>query len=278
MSLPVWINGRTDTCIDPADRGLAYGDGLFETFRIAQGRAVLADLHFERLGQSAKTLGIALDIDSVQQSFSQFLVECPAECVTKIIVTRGVAGRGYLPDSAAAPTVVFSAHPLPSLSERGMTVGVASLKLGIQPALAGHKHLNRLEQVLLRQEQAQARCDGLECDELLVCDASNNVVEGVSSNIFFIKDDVLCTPCIDQCGVNGVARKALLAYARENAISVKEGCYPLNEVVSADNIFFCNSVVGIRPVHYSRHEGKAYRWETGQITQQLLTYWQTLLK
>ncbi|HEX4869353.1 MAG TPA: aminotransferase class IV, partial [Moraxellaceae bacterium] len=153
MLYPVWVNGVEDGRVHPSDRGLAFGDGLFETMRVEQGRVVLLQEHLERLTVGAAALAIPLEPAVVRDRLPAFLATCPAECVAKIIVTRGVSGRGYLPDPLATPTVIFSAHPLPAVpaahAESGIRAAVCALRLAEQPALAGHKHLNRLEQVLL---------------------------------------------------------------------------------------------------------------------------------
>lgn len=268
----VWINGNADGHLDPADRGLAYGDGLFETLRVEKGRAVLADAHFARLGSSALVFGIPLDVQALRQDFSRFLAQCPPSCVAKIIVTRGSSGRGYLPDPAAAPTIVFSVHEVPAYPARhqqdGITASLCTQRLGKQPLLAGHKHLNRLEQVLLRSELA-----ALNADEALVCDIDGHVVEGVSSNVFFLRDGVLHTPRLTDAGVRGVLRAALLAHAGSEGLLVSESDYRPGDFLSADEVFFCNSVNGVWPVArlLDRH------WTPGPVSRRLQAFWQKQL-
>ncbi|HEX6591694.1 MAG TPA: aminodeoxychorismate lyase [Moraxellaceae bacterium] len=270
MSGPVWVNGSEGGHLDPADRGLAYGDGLFETLRVEKGRAVLGDLHFSRLRDSAAALGLALDVAALQQDFLRFLQACPARCVAKIIVTRGVSGRGYLPDPAAVPTVIFSAHPLTEIPEAqdGIEAAVCTLQLGLQPLLAGHKHLNRLEQVLLRRE-----LEALGKREALVCASDGQVVEGVFSNVFLVRDGVLYTPLIDQAGVRGVMRAAILAHAAAQGIPTQESRLTVDAFRDADEVFFCNSVNGIWPV--SGLSGR--HWTQWPLTRRLQAFWQEQL-
>jgi 4-amino-4-deoxychorismate lyase len=272
MSYPVWINGSEGSCIDPADRGLAYGDGLFETLRIEQGRAIFLEQHFLRLFNSCHCFGLTLDAQALRQDFSRFLVQCPAFCIVKIMVTRGVSGRGYLPDPDAEPTVIFSAHGKPhhasSCTREGVTAALCEQRLGQQPMLAGHKHLNRLEQVLLRRELAE-----LGSDEALVCDIDGYVVEGVFNNVFFVRTGVLCTPRIDASGVLGVMRAVLLEQAGEIGIAVQQGQYLPDDFLCADEVFFCNSVNGIWPVCRLDEQ----HWQPGPITRQLQDLWQKSL-
>lgn len=272
MSYPVWINGSEGACIDPADRGLAYGDGLFETLRIEHGRAIFLEQHLARLFHSGQHFAIALDQKKIRQDFLRFLTVCPASCVTKIIVTRGISGRGYLPDPTALPTVVFSAHALPVYPAEhaldGVNVALCTQRLGQHPMLGGHKHLNRLEQVMLRRELA-----GLAVDEALVCDLDGFVVEGVFNNVFLVRAGVLCTPCIESAGVVGVMRSMVIEQARASRIPVQQEHYLLSDFLGADEVFFCNSVSGIWPVHSLL--GRL--WRPGPVTRQLQDFWQQSL-
>lgn len=272
MTYPVWVNGSEGGRIAPADRGLAYGDGLFETLRVENRRAVFAERHMTRLLASATVFGIALDAAALRRDFSLFLAQVPASCVVKILVTRGPGGRGYLPDPAAQPTVILSAHPLPDHpplhQAGGIVAALCPLRLGSQPLLAGHKHLNRLEQVLMRRELA-----GLAADEALVCDQDGFVVEGVFSNVFLVRDGRLCTPHVDRAGVAGVMRAAVLDHARAGGVPVQEGRYFPDDFRSADEVFFCNSVNGIWPVRLLLDR----QWLPGPVTRRLQTFWQDQL-
>lgn len=276
MKGPVWINGKDGGHLDPADRGLAYGDGLFETLRVEKGRAVLGEAHFARLQHSAADLGIPLDLAALRRDFSRFLAHCAPSGIAKIIVTRGVSGRGYLPDPGALPTVVFSAHALPEYPAAHAAEGIRAVfctqRLGRQPLLAGHKHLNRLEQVLLRRELAT-----LQADEALVCDIEGFVVEGVSSNVFFVRDGALHTPRLEMAGVRGVLRSALMDFADRQGIAVHEALYGRADFMAADEVFFCNSVNGVWPVA-SLHDGHSERrWQPGPVTRRLQAFWQEQL-
>lgn len=269
MQFPVWVDGVADGRLHPADRGLAYGDGLFETFLVAQGRAVLADGHFARLAAGAEALALRVDLHVLSARFAAFLAECPPDCVARIIVTRGVGGRGYLPDPGAVPTLVFSAHPLPEVPaahvESGIEAGFCQLRLAEQPALAGYKHLNRLEQVLLRRE-----LDAMGKDEALVQDAEGWVVEGVARNVFLVAGGELRTPRIDVAGIRGVLRAAILHEAAARGHRVVEGNYGPDDFLSADEVFFCNSVSGIWPL---RRLG-ARDWTPGPVTRRWQAFWQ----
>lgn len=273
----VWVNGVTleqgDTAaLSVADRGLAYGDGLFETIRISDGRPLLFDEHMSRLGSSATALGIVFDADAAATAFAGFLVGSD-EAVAKIILTRGNSGRGYLPDPDAPSTLIFSLHPEmswpPGHAAQGIVATVCQQPLGISPLLAGHKHLNRLEQVLLRRELATH--EG--ASEALVLDVGGHVVEGVFSNVFWVQDGVLHSPRLDRAGVRGVMRQALQAEALRAGIPFEEGEYRLEQVLAADEVFFCNSLYGIWPVR----QLAAIERMPGPITRRLQRYWDEML-
>lgn len=272
MAYPVWINGSEQGCIDPADRGLAYGDGLFETLRTEAGRVLLLDDHMARLQHGARLLEIAVDDQELRRDLASYLSHCPGSCIVKIIITRGRSGRGYLPDPAAVPTRIFSAYPRPEYPEShqsmGIHAGVCSLHLGSQPRLAGIKHLNRLEQVLLRRELEE-----LGKDEALVCNAQGFVVEGVFSNVFMVRAGRLCTPAIEDSGVRGVLRTAILRAASMQGMAVEEGVLTPDDFLNADEIFFCNSVNGIWPVQSLKER----YWKPGPISRHWQAFWQELL-
>lgn len=253
------------------DRGLAYGDGLFETVRIVAGRPVLLDAHLARLKASAAVLGIPLDA-GMAAAFAGFLAGS-GDAVAKIILTRGNSGRGYLPDPESPSTLIFTLHSPVSwpvgLATQGIVAVICRQAVGISPMLAGHKHLNRLEQVLLRRELALHA----EAQEAVVSDVEGHVVEGVFSNLFWVRQGVLHTPRLARAGVSGVMRKALLDEALLAGIPVAEGEYCLDDVMAADEVFFCNSLYGIWPVRQLSGQERV----PGPITRRLQHYWDEML-
>ena len=264
MPASVWINGSASQPLDPAERGLAYGDGLFETLCVRHGQPVLMGRHWQRLLEGCRRLRIALDEPVLRAELAAFLAG--RDCgVLKIIVTRGAGGRGYLPAAAAEPTRLLSWHPEPAYpadwAEQGICAGLCSQRLGDSPMLAGLKHLNRLEQVLLRQELEQ-----LGCTEALVCNTAGQVVEGVFSNVFMELGGELLTPPVARAGVAGVMRAELLALAPALGIAVREAGLTATDFGRADALFFCNSVYGIWPVR--EFAGRVFN-ETGAITRRL---------
>lgn len=257
--LPSLVNGVAASHLSVQDRGLAYGDGLFETIRVTRGVATLRDYHLRRLVRGAQRLRIALDVALVAQEVDAFAAQMDAG-VLKLIITRGESQRGYAIPELQQITRILQAAPTPSYpqqhAQQGIILYPCATRLGQQPLLAGLKHLNRLEQVLARSEwQDAAYAEGL------MCDLAGNPIEGTMSNIFMYIDGCWVTPALDQCGVAGVMRDFLMdELAREQPLSVR----PLssNELLSADEVFCCNSVFGVWPVIGLG----AHRWPVGTHT------------
>lgn len=237
-----WVDGVESDAIDIADRGLAYGDGLFETFRVIDERPLWWDRHLARLTRGAEALGIAMPNPTRLHIEALNCCEGAVDGVLKLILTRGSGGRGYTPTSAAPdqarPTRILSLHSSPPRQD-GVTAIRCTTRLAVQPQLAGIKHLNRLEQVLAARECQQAGSD-----EGLLFDADGRLVSAVAGNVFLLCDGEWLTPLIDRCGVAGICREWLL----DNAASCRETLLSEDELNAADAVFVCNSVRGILPV------------------------------
>lgn len=267
MLLACWLNGAPLNALSVQERGFAYGDGLFSTIAVRHQQPSLIDLHWHRLVQGCQRLAIsAIDLPQWQQDFIHFCRQYP-DCTAKIIVTRGEGGRGYLPDPALKPNCYFYAYAPATHSaqnQQGITTGFLNGRLGINPILAGLKHLNRLEQVLLRQELATTAFP-----EALVCDVNGYVIEGVFSNLFLVQGRQLITPALDEAGVAGVMRQHVMNQALTLGLTVLERKINPAEVMVAAEIFFCNSVYGIWPVKQIQGTIRAENPVTQQLQQQL---------
>lgn len=230
-------------------RAVAYGDGLFETILVLDGAAPLWDFHRARLQQSIQRLNIRCDLHALEKSF-QLLAAEQHNTLIKIIVARSGGGRGY--DSQQAHDSIFhlQSYPLPQYAQEkikdGVRLHVCKQRLSHSPALAGIKHLNRMEQVLAASERQTNWAD-----EGLMLDESGAVTECTSSNIFILRNGMLETPSLDHCGVAGVMRAAIMQkIAADISVSVKESRLTLQDLLAADAVFICNSVFGICPVSF----------------------------
>lgn len=256
------INGQDASCINPFDRGFCYGHGLFETTRLMDGVIPLWPLHVNRLVAGANRLGIPCNETMLVRYRDTLLTQCKDDGVVKIVLTAGVGGRGYRTPEAVSPTYLFQWFPSPEYicnwSSTGVPLFLCNQKLASSPLLAGMKHLNRLEQVLARAEW------GDEYPEGLLLDQQGYAVEGVSSNLFCYHEGQWLTPILTDCGVAGVMREYLMSVLLpELSIPVAESRITLEKLISSEEVFLCNSVIGIWPVVSLADR---YRWSLGSGT------------
>lgn len=258
-----WVNGAPGEQLSVRDRGLAYGDGLFETIAVRGGRIPLLARHLVRLADGCRRLSIPLDLTLMEAELQAFAAQL-GEGVAKLIITRGEGQRGYAPPQPCQPLRILQAAPLPQYpdahAEQGVRLFPCETRLAEQPALAGLKHLNRLEQVLARAEWQDA-----ECAEGLMRDSSGRVIEGVYSNLFLVVAGGLVTADLSRCGVAGVMRAEILQQAQLLGLSIELRDISFDELLGADEVFLCNSLYGIWPVRalQERH------WSVGPLTRKL---------
>lgn len=258
-----WIDGAQADTLSVKDRGLAYGDGLFETILVKSGQPVLFARHLERLQSGGSRLALALDLPLIQRECLAFATQM-GEGVMKLIVTRADGQRGYAPAPDAQPRRILQSSLLPAYPEKNAEHGIrlfpCQTRLAEQPLLAGLKHLNRLEQVIARGEWQDA-----EHAEGLMRDTSGRIIEAVYSNLFLVADNVLRTADLSRCGVAGVMRAELLDQALATGIAVEVADLQMTDFAQADEVFVCNSVYGVWPVCAFEQRN----WPVGSLTRKL---------
>jgi 4-amino-4-deoxychorismate lyase len=259
MTLPArsLVNGQAVGSISVTDRGLHYGDGLFETIAVKNGQPSSLNRHLKRLTLGCRTLQIAVpDMVVLRQEISQVCLGL-RRAVLKILVTRGQSGRGYRPDSSIQPTRLVTVYPwqeYPAQNrEQGILATECKTRLSRSTLLAGIKHLNRIEQVMARQEWQDEYQEGLMLDE------DGFVIEGTMSNLFLIRDGVLMTPDLNHAGVAGIMREKILSCAETLGINFSVQPLTMCDVQQANSVFISNSLIEIWPVrqigkiNYTRH-------------------------
>jgi 4-amino-4-deoxychorismate lyase len=259
LSATVLVDGRIAAGVPADDRGLAYGDGVFETLLLHRQQPVWWDAHIDRLERGAAVLGIAAPERSAWRADLDALLDACAEAahrraVVKLMLTRGSGQRGYRADGNSLPRRIAVLSAASSIDPRQQVDGIAlrwcDLRLAAQPRLAGIKHLNRLEQVLARAEWSDPTVH-----EGLLCDSDGAVVCATAANLFIVREGRLLTPLVDRCGIAGTCRAFLLPQA--------EACrLGRDDVLTADEVFVCNSLRGILPV--TRLEQRT--WPVGPLT------------
>ena len=267
-----WVNGQAGHGLSLLDRGLQYGDGLFETGLFLDGNIILCEQHLARIERDTARLSINLDVRQLKGELQDFTQELARRCwrrgIIKIIITREYVRRGYSIDKSATCQRIlhyFDGVHYPAANRSGIRLLLSSQKLAINPALAGIKHLNRLEQVLAATAWSHQQ-RGLASAEALLLDQSQAVTEALTSNIFLVQQQHLVTPLLDRCGVRGVMRDYLLDKAAPALkIPVVEARITLTDLLQADEVFVCNSVYGIWPVSWL----EVVSFSVGPLTSQL---------
>lgn len=244
----IWfVNYKSDTSLTTADRGLAYGDGVFETV-FARSRSLLhIEDHLARLYRGLTKLGMPFSEEQKQTLYtflySTILPLIESNSVVKIMVTRGEGGRGYLPPENCLHTVIIGIFPAPdyeSHRQKGVNLSVSPVPVSENRFLAGIKHLNRLENVMAKQFLMKNDF------EAIMLNNNGEVVECIQSNIFWLSQGVLYTPSLAASGVQGTLRKYLIENQEQYLIQI--GQFPLSALLNADEVFITNSLMGIVPV------------------------------
>ena len=263
----LWLVNGLRTGVDPADRGLAYGDGLFETMAAHDGRIRWLDLHLDRLEEGCRRLEIPPPERRVVADEIAGHCTRAGRATVKLIVTRGPGTRGYAPPAAPLPTRILSIGAWPKYPSshytNGIRVRVCRLRLATNPALAGMKHLNRLEHVLAHLELRDT-----DADQGLLLDTSDHVVGGTSSNVFAVRQGQLLTPAIERAGIKGVMRRVVLGAATELGVPAAERDLMLPDIATADELFMTNALFGIWPV--ASLDGRVLA--RGPVTQRLMQH------
>ncbi len=234
--------------VSPFDRGLHFGDGLFETIACRRGRPRFLTWHLERLASGCERLRIPFtNVEDVRREV-RMLAHDSDNSIVKVMLTRGVAtARGYAPSGSEKPTRITIRYSWPaedpSARHDGVRVRTAALRLGENPALAGLKHLNRLEQVLAKAESMDAQIA-----ESLLFSSSARLISGTMSNVFIVRKSRVHTPRLDLCGVAGVMRRVVLSEAAGIGVAAEECILRAEDLVNAEEIFLTNARIGIWPV------------------------------
>lgn len=260
------INGVASNSIPATDRGLQYGDGLFETIAVFQGRPQAWHRHIRRLAWGCKRLGISIpDPDMLAAETQQLCGDAERE-ILKILLTRGSGPRGYRPPAETIPTRILTRHDWPNYPyewyNEGIRLHLCKTPLSCNPVLAGIKHINRLDHVMACKEWHDD-----DIAEGIMRDQQGDIVEGTMSNVFLVAKNGLHTPDLKDCGVFGTMRARVIEAAVEIGIPVTERRIKLEELYTADEIFVCNSILGVWGVR--QFDGHALTAAPGAITRKI---------
>ena len=246
-----WVDGVRAAALALPDRATDFGDGLFETLLLQRGDPLFIDLHMARLQHGLQALGFPDCLDTARE---QLLLAADAVrnldwcwAALRLTVSRGAGPRGYAPPVVTRPRIIITATELSRDCQRMSTatdLSLATVRWPAQPALAGLKHLNRLEQVLAAAEYRAAGTD-----EAVMLGQSGQLVSVVAGNLFLLHEDRLSTPALLDCGIAGTRRRLVMErWAGPLGLAVRESSLSLYDLESADEAFYCNSLLGLRPV------------------------------
>lgn len=252
------INGSATRTLASSDRGLNFGQGVSTRIKVVAGKAQLWREHMALLQRGCSALGF--HINAVEKLVKRDLGLIPkADLSLRVTLTAGLGSTTLLTPAEFQPTRILqiepTQHPEPPVD--GVEAVVCDTRLAVQPRLAGIKHLSRLEQLLARAEWRDQRIfDGV------MLDTDGVVVGGTRANLFWATQGQLFTPDLSRCGVSGAMRAAILRLAQQLQIPTHEVRASLDTLLGADEIFFCNSALGILPVKALAQNQYAVRSDT----------------
>jgi 4-amino-4-deoxychorismate lyase len=267
MAARILVNGVSADTVSATDRGLSYGDGLFESIRFVADAAPLWSRHMQRFAQSCRRLHLPMPEPELLLREAREVTRDLPQSVVRMTLTRGAGERGYALPASPQVTRVVAAFAPPSITDetrlRGVRMRMCDIRLAEQPLLAGMKHLNRLEQVLARAEWNDPAID-----EGVLCDTHGRVISAIMANLFAVIDGVLTTPRLDRCGVAGVGRAEVLAVWPQ----AQELDLMPEALMGASEMFLVSSVRGILPVHSLGDRV----YVPGIVTRKLQQHWRDL--
>ena len=264
-----WFEIGSEICVtDAASRGLQYGDGLFETIAIRDGKPRLWSYHVERLTRGCERLGLVSPLATLERELESVLARCELDtacCIAKIIVSAAATDRGYgreMPSRSNVSIGLFPSTPADRQDyQNGVSTMLCETRLATGSPVAGLKTLNRVEQVLARSECRQAGVF-----EGFTRDADDRLICGTISNMFIVRDTRVCTPSLAHCGVAGTMRQLVINLLGREGNEVEVCDLDENDLATADEVFITNSQMGALPV---RRCGD-YTWSVGDGTRHVM--------
>jgi len=246
----IFLNGQfvpeERAVVSVFDRGFLYGDGLFETMRVFRGKPFRWKQHLDRLQHGADFLKIKLPFtpEALRQFADQLIAKNNLpDALLRLTLSRGIGARGYSPKGAENPTIVMSLHPAPAHDANNpprWKLIASSHRLPANEPLAQFKTCNKLAQIL-----ARAEADAVGADEALLLNTDGFVVEGASSNLFWIEGDTICTPPLASGILPGVTRAVVLEICQQLGLSIREADISIEKLKRVDGTFLSLSSLGV---------------------------------
>jgi branched-chain amino acid aminotransferase len=242
---------KSEAKVSVFDHGFLYGDGIYETMRAYDGVIFMLDEHLIRLYRSASKIGLDVpkSIDEIKAALYDTLkANSLRNAYVRLTISRGYGPIGLDPDLCKEPTFIIIAEEMKdypkSYYARGIKIIIAGTKRNLKDAINPQiKSLNFLNNILAKIEAKERNAY-----EALMLNFSEHLAEGTISNVFFYKEDILCTPSID-CGIlDGITRKIVIDLAVREGLRVREGLFARDDIYSAGEVFITNSTMEVMPV------------------------------
>ena len=276
------INGIFKKNISVLDRGLAYGDGIFETMNWCVSKSNKIKIygveywkrHLERLKIGCDKIKLPMPSEDLLNSYKNKILKKSAESslnrgILKIIITRGVGGRGYKYESSLKPTIIFLSFPAKTIDHKlynsGVRVKLCKTDISENKRISGIKHLNRLDSVIARSEWDDNFFEGLFVDK------SGNLLEGTMTNIFFIKNKVLYFPKLKSFGIEGIISQVIREKTNLFFKDFMECNLKFSEIKNFDAMFITNSIIRVMPVKYLENVSFTITYELRSLVEYFLS-------
>ena len=246
----VFLNGQfvpeAEAVVSVNDRGFLYGDGLFETTRVFNGRPFRLAQHLERLVRGADYLKIRLPFSPKElDRFAAQLIEKNSmpDAILRVTLTRGPGERGYTPTAANTPALVMALHaavPLDPVKPPQWKLATSTHCLLASDALASFKTGSKLLQVVARME---AEAGGT--DEALLLNTNGEVAEAAGANVFWVYDGKICTVPTGRGVLPGITRAVILEICEGLGLPTNKRVIKPEALRRADGIFLSQSALGV---------------------------------
>jgi branched-chain amino acid aminotransferase len=228
--------------ISAENRSFKWGDGLFETIKVFNGKILLQHYHFDRVFLGLEMLHINCDTSVIQEIISKHIIDlCEQNNCTSLARVR----LGMYRNDQNRAEFVIEAKPLSEeynrWNEDGWTIGIYPHARKQTDALSNLKTSSYLPYVL-----AGAYAKENHFDESVLLNTSNHICDGSKSNIFLVKQDEILTPALHQGCINGVMRRHLIAELKSSGRIVRQEELTEDDLLHADEIFVTNALIGIR--------------------------------
>lgn len=277
-----YLNGEIipagQACVSIYDRGLFYGDGLFETVRIYKGLPFLIENHLQRLIRGAVALGISFPgkKDDLMMAVMQTLeANRLREGVIRLTLTRGSSVRGLWPEKPGEPTLIITAESSVPYTDKqykkGFRAALISFPLNEYSPLSGIKTLNYLEYIIGRRESLRRGFD-----EGIFLNQKRYLAEGTVSNLFLVKGKKLYTPPVEAGILPGITRAMVIKIAKKSFDVSEQNISPLF-IKEAEEAFFTNSLMEIMPL-VEIEEKSVGNGKPGTVTAELHSAYRAFIK